>query len=143
MQTIYSATEEEKDQAWRNDDAKYVEFLNNDIDQKNSYKRTSLHLAVSYGNYNIVKALIEKHAKINSKDDIDWTPLHYAVGTHSTEKGFKELQFKMAKLLVENGSDVNAKGGLDVHTNRNMKQTPLHLAAEQGNFEVVKLLVEI
>ncbi len=34
MQTIYSATEEEKNQAWINDDPKYVEYLT-DIEKRN------------------------------------------------------------------------------------------------------------
>ena len=70
----------------------------------------------------VVAVLLERGAKVNARDSIRRTPLHYAVG-----KGPR-----VVKLLLEAGADVNAQDQRGI--------TPLHMA--WSNVEVVKLLLE-
>ncbi len=47
----------------------------------------------------------------------------------------KTPNLKLVKLLIDRGADVNRHDGL-------AKETPLHDAAQSGNAELVKLLLE-
>ena len=76
--------------------------------------RTPLHQAVRYGRLKVVKSLIAAGAHINATDDELFTPLH-VIGEfnpkweddnfNSTADDF----YAIAVLLIENGSDLNAK----------------------------------
>jgi ankyrin repeat protein len=73
----------------------------------------------------ITIALLKKGGDVNAKDNVGWTPLHYAA-PHS--------HVAIVKLLIEKGADINAKD--------NAGWTPLHAAAKNGKTEAVKLLIE-
>ena len=90
-----------------------------DINARNIYEETLLHLAVYNGHIGFVKLLIANNAELNAKDLRGLTPLHRAAVL-----GLKEI----AALLITEGADVNAR-------DRN-GETPLDWADE----EIVDLL---
>jgi ankyrin repeat protein len=66
----------------------------------NYYGSTALIKAISKGNSEIAKLLIEKKANVNARSNYGWTALMEAV-----DKG----DLEMAKLLIDKKADVNAK----------------------------------
>ena len=90
-----------------------------DLNARNIYEETLLHLAVYNSHIGFVKLLIANYAELNAKDLRGLTPLHRAAVL-----GLKEI----AALLITEGADVNA-------TDRN-GETPLDWADE----EIVDLL---
>jgi cytohesin len=72
-----------------------------------------------------VKTALEKGANPNAKDNIGWTPLHWAA-----HKGRVEI----VELLLERGANPNAKD--------NIGWTPLYRAAYCGHVEIVMILLE-
>ncbi|MFT4314783.1 MAG: ankyrin repeat domain-containing protein [Wolbachia pipientis] len=118
---------------------------------------TALHFAVKNGYIDVVEALLDKKASVNSLS-IFGTPLNLAA-----EQGHKEI----VEALLNKGADVNLqdndrktplhlairKGnenivkvlldkGANVNLQDNDRKTPLHLAAEQGHKEIVEILLE-
>ena len=135
-----------RNQAFINDDPKYLDYVQERIQSKDPefQDRFLLHEAASALKINIVKALVEKGAKINQKDEILQTPLLSVSGLiiHDSDKENQRIQCDIAKLLLENGADINAVGGYDNHTGSNMRRNCLHEAACNENLELVKLLVD-
>ena len=76
-----------------------------------------LHAAARHESPRVAALLIEYGAEVNARDDIGWTPLHYAL-----VKGSKRPGFQTANMLLERGADVNAATAA-------VGWTPLHLAA--------------
>ena len=76
-----------------------------------------LHTAARHGSPRVAALLLEYGAEVNARDDIGWTPLHYAL-----VKGSKRPGFQTANMLLERGADVNAATAA-------VGWTPLHLAA--------------
>jgi ankyrin repeat protein/serine/threonine protein kinase len=97
------------------------------INAKNKFGYTPLHVVADRGHIEIVKLLIEHGADVNAKDNIfGHTPLHKAAYNGHIE---------IVKLLIEHGADVNAKDII-------IGVTPLHYAAYKAHIEIVKLLIE-
>jgi pectate lyase len=87
--------------------------------------KTLLHLAAIKGDKDIMELILAvKHVQINAEDELQSTPLHYAV-----QNGYKEV----AELLIAKGTDINAKDNRGI--------TALHLAAKGGQKEMVELLI--
>jgi len=87
-----------------------------------------LFAAIEKNDIQKVKYLIAIKADVNAKDPYaSMTPLMMAAYDGYTE---------IAKLLIEKGAEVNAKGGVD------MDMTPLIYAASQDRADMVKLLIE-
>ena len=84
-----------------------------------------IHDAAQKGDVERVKALLNENLElVSSKDQKDWTPLHYAVGFGHSD---------VAKLLLAHKADVNAKeknGGI-----------PLMFAAGNGQREMAEFLL--
>lgn len=89
--------------------------------------RSALHLAAEHGNIQVCDALLTNKAFINSKSRVGRTALHYAA-----LNGYKDL----VKFLIRDHNAV-----LDILTLR--KQTPLHLASQNGQLETCMLLLEL
>jgi len=87
-----------------------------------------LFAAIEKNDIQKVRYLIPIGADVNAKDPYaSMTPLMMAAYNGYTE---------IAKLLIEKGAEVNAKGGVD------MDMTPLVYAASQDRLDMVKLLIE-
>ena len=87
-----------------------------------------LFAAVEKNDIQKVRFLLPLGADVNAKDPYaNMTPLMMAAYDGYTE---------IAKLLIEKGAEVNAKGGVD------MDMTPLIYAASQDRLDMVKLLIE-
>ena len=128
-----------------------------DVNARDEYGKTPLHLAVDRGGIDIVALLIAKGADVNAQDKLGNTPLHVAAGN-----GRKEY----AELLLAKGADVNAKNsggntalhkartrygksaaevllakGADVNAINIHGRTPLYEAVSDTNKEHLELLL--
>jgi hypothetical protein len=83
-----------------------------------------LRLAARENNLPEISRLLSVGADVNVKDDLDWTPLHWA-----SLKGHVQV----VKELLEHGADVDAKNNRD--------WTPLHFACLKGQLPIVKALL--
>ncbi|MBU3617445.1 ankyrin repeat domain-containing protein [Polynucleobacter sp. JS-Polo-80-F4] len=94
-----------------------------DVDISNKFGETPLMIASIDGNLPVVKALVQgRKAKI---DHIGWTPLHYACA-----KGNLEI----AQYLITNGAIIDSVSPSNT--------TPLMMAVQSGNEQLVKLLLD-
>jgi len=97
-----------------------------DVNTKDKYGQTPLHIAVGRENIEIVKFLVsEGKANVNVKEVDGKTPLHLAATYNDN--------IEVVKFLIDNGADVNAKN--------NGGYTPLHSAVGGKNVELVRYLV--
>jgi actin-related protein len=93
----------------------------------NNEGMTALHFASRYGNSEIVETLLQNpDLDVNNQDDFGKTALHWAAGN--------EKSIQAVSKLVENGININGKDRLG--------RTALHYAAQQGNDEIVSLLIK-
>ena len=104
-----------------------------DVNEKISYERTPLHIAVyEKANKGTIQALIEAGADLNAKDEGGSTPLHTAAYNRSWDPDWSDY---ILKVLIESGADVNAK---DKYQN-----TPLHIAVQDvRSLDVIRTLIE-
>jgi hypothetical protein len=101
---------------------------NQDV-QGGDYEMYPLHAAARYGNFEVVRILIEYDpAYINARDKYGWTPLLRALENHNFKDGY------ILRLLLEHGADINAQTAFG--------QTPLYVAFGSGRLEMVRLLLE-
>jgi ankyrin repeat protein len=97
------------------------------VDVFDNEGRSALHLGAERGYLQVCDALLSHKAFINSKSRVGRTALHLAA-----MNGFSHL----VQFLIKDHNAV-----IDILTLR--KQTPLHLAAGNGQLEVCKLLLEL
>jgi len=85
----------------------------------------ALHEAAVKGDLQLVKRLLASGADPSSKMDRDYTPLHFAAaGNH----------YEVIDLLISKKAKVNA-------TTSDLRNTPLHAAAQQGNYCAARALL--
>ena len=115
----------EEDIQKMNNAIKLLISLGANIEKKDQYGFTPLHLSAAQWNKPYCNLLIESGAKINARDEEGQTPLHIAcrVGNEET-----------VRFLLKNGADINARD--------NFGETPLQEAVYKGNLELVKLLLK-
>ena len=101
-----------------------------DVNAKSDTERTPLHIAVCRRAEDIIKMLVEYGTDVNAKDSRGTTSLHWAM-TRSITEGTAKDRIEIARFLISNGADVNARilGYLftmaDYDQDNNI--TPLHL----------------
>ncbi|MCA9508444.1 MAG: ankyrin repeat domain-containing protein [Myxococcales bacterium] len=96
------------------------------LNVKDAYGFTPLHLAASAGQIEVIEALIKSGAEVDEQDDQGNTALHLAIVR-------KEKDAVIA--LLEGGANPNIKENSNSFT-------PLHLAANTGQIEVIEALIK-
>jgi ankyrin repeat protein len=87
---------------------------------------TTIHEAISKGDLELVRHLIEKDSSlVNITDNNEMTPLHFAVIAESIET---------VSYLIDKGANINAVN--------NIKETPLHIAAKKGKSKITEILLK-
>ncbi|KAL7624231.1 hypothetical protein AAE478_005790 [Parahypoxylon ruwenzoriense] len=103
-----------------------AEALRDDINLKDRFGWTPLHLAALYGHEKVVEFCIRQAGTEKDQQDYEQrTPLQLAIG-HKKDQA--------ARVLLEAGASVNVatKNGI----------TPLHIAARRSNNEIVQMLID-
>lgn len=95
------------------------------INDKDIYGRTALHIAIKYKNYDAFKILIEKGANVNEIDYSGHSILMYSIYIN---------EFSMAVNLIRHGAKVNYQDKTGC--------TPLMLASYYGDMILVERLLE-
>jgi ankyrin repeat protein len=85
---------------------------------------TVLHAAATGDNASLVRRVLALGVPVDSRDDLDGTPLFEAAWRNS---------LKAAEVLLAAGADVNARAAF--------AETPLHAAAADGWLEMARLLL--
>jgi ankyrin repeat protein len=123
------------------------------IIERGGYADT-IHLAACRGDIDRVRTLLEKGTDVNTKDEFDCTPLHWAARARSPE---------VASLLISNGADINVTAGpdnltpfmaarqlpiievliskgADIRSRENLGK--LHEACSAGDIKLVRFLID-
>lgn len=74
---------------------------------------------ICLGQEGLVELLLQFGANVDSRNDEDRTPLHFA-SSHGEEK--------IAEILIQYGADINAASALN--------STPIHFAAQFGKYTI-------
>ena len=102
-----------------------------DVNTRRQDRRTPLHIASHFGEFEIVQVLIDHSADVDAVDDSDKTPLH---DVSEGEYESQEDGVRIAQLLLDHGADVNAK--------TRTGDTPLTLVACNERPKLSELLLE-
>jgi ankyrin repeat protein len=130
---------------------------NADVDTRDNSGKTPLHYAAADGHLKVTQLLLQRNAECNAQDDQGYTPLRCA--SEAAELG-------LMRLLLDRGADADAcdnSGNTPLHqaavntlvevarillvyaevnARNDCGSTPLHLAAEEGELDVVSLLLD-
>ena len=112
---------------------------NADLNGKNRFGQTPLHIASSYIHVELVEELLKYNVHINEKANEGWTALHHActykrLGYFEDARTVhKQDQLKIVQMLIEHDAHVNAQ--------KDDGYTPLHVASLNNEFEIVKILI--
>lgn len=98
-----------------------------DLDAQNHIKETALHLAAKHNNADIAPILIRYGANVNAANVNSYTPLHLAVRNNNI--------VIVQALLMARSIDIEAR----IYR---CEYTALHIAAQQGNTDIMKLLID-
>jgi len=118
--------------------SKLVEAEPKSISSENAFGNTCLHCATRSGSSGVVELLLSKGADVNQKNHRGSTSLHIAcflASPTSSNDDDGDQYLKTATVLLNNDKiDVDAK---DISG-----YTPLHIAAQRGCDDMVKLLID-
>ena len=119
-----------------------------------------LHIAAVYGHLNLCETLIKEHNfDVNMTNNYGWTVLHQSA---------KNGSYELIKVFIDSGTDIllptkdgenclhiaaangrlnlcktlTKKHDFDVGMTNNYGWTALHLSAEAGNYELIKLFID-
>ena len=84
-----------------------------------------LHRAARENRVDIARALIDRGAEVDARNENGWTPLHWAAWDNSLE---------VARLLLDRGAEIDARNELG--------NTPLYWATWGNSLDVARLLIE-
>ena len=126
------------------------ELLRNDAHATNGDCATMLNWATFAGQLEVVRVLFQlRDAKTLLAVQSTYSPLHVAASGSFGDMGSSasaQQRLEIAKLLVENGADVNARWGVDVNPQSGaaamIDTTPLMFASAKGEAEMVEFLLE-
>lgn len=110
------------------DDVEVIKLLLDkgaNLDDKDHYENSVLHIVVRSGNIKVAKLLIENGINVDSENIDGETPLQYACFWSD---------FEMVKLLIDNGADVN-------HSNNIDNKKVFDYASEYSSFEIINYLI--
>ncbi|WP_420421121.1 ankyrin repeat domain-containing protein [Simkania sp.] len=107
------------------EDLKQALYGLKDVNDRDEYEQTALHLAAINGNDTSITTLLNASSDIHAKNNRDNTPLHFAA-----YKGHI------------NAIEVLLKAGSDIHATNIDGYTPLHMAAEQGHVKAIEVLLK-
>lgn len=123
-----------------------------DLTAVNKDGNTALHIAAKVGNVEIATRLLKAGADVNAVGSGGATPLHYAAHT----AGKRMVQALLGWEATPNAKDNEGNTALDLAKDRGMVQrelerkendqqnlTALHRAAEDGDMEILKLLLDL
>ncbi|KAG9522040.1 purine and uridine phosphorylase, partial [Aureobasidium melanogenum] len=102
----------------------FLSVENADVEEKDSWGRPALLLALTRGHSNTFQMLLDAGADCDAQDGQYGTPLHAA-----SEQGHD----KIVQMLLDRGADVNAQGGL--------YGSALQAASAGGRYSVVQMLI--
>jgi cytohesin len=121
-----------------------------DVNDADENGVTALMCACKSGRMELVKLLLNHGAKVNATDKTGSTPLLHACSAYMMVKRLvrrflsgkggmqssesQRVGFRIAKLLIDKGADINARGADGI--------TPLMMACQFGDHHIVKLLLE-
>lgn len=134
--SLLSAVLLAKDDLWtsieKNNKKKLTEILakinpsnKGDLNKKGPFGQTPVMLAVNKGNHEALKMLLEKSPDLTIKDNFSMTVLHHAIMIGDCDG--------MRMLLSTEDAPINAKNAYG--------ETPLILAAKEGDTSIVNLLI--
>jgi ankyrin repeat protein len=104
---------------------------NSELEFTNSYNRLSLlSYSIEKGRFKIAEYLIASGADVNFRDINGITPLHISI----MKLRSADSRIKFVKLLIKNGANVNVFDKIRL-------QTPLHIAVQKDDIDVVKELI--
>ncbi|RPB26485.1 ankyrin, partial [Terfezia boudieri ATCC MYA-4762] len=104
-----------------------------DYDFQDEQGATPLHIAVEYDRNEIAKLLLDKGASSDIRDGDGNTPLLKA-----WKRPYLKLNWGLIKLLLEKCATCGVRELVFEYS----RITPLHIAAQNGKLEIVKLLLE-
>ncbi|KAI6171416.1 Kallikrein-4 [Aphelenchoides bicaudatus] len=116
-----------------------------DINHKTKSGQTALHIASQEGNYDIVKLLVERGADIEIKSNNGKTALQVATNKEIIRYLVKHSKYPVHNAVSLNSTDVLNElisSNVSINTTNENQQTPLHVAAWKGNYEVAKVLIK-
>lgn len=113
----------------------YLIKMGAEIYVHNNHGETPLVIACSYERKDLLPLLINIGSDLEAKDVRGWTPLIFAIT-------WNDIPF--IKLLLKKGANVNhrIRNSYRQYSEYYNEDTPLHVAAYQGNTEVVQLLLK-
>ena len=104
------------------------------MDPRGRNGNSPLHSAVYYGDLEMAQVLLRNRLDINAQNDLGFTPLHFISYKDIDAQRHLESRGTIARTLLVRGADV-------ITLNKD-RETPLHLASQRDDVEVIHVLLE-